>query len=427
MLPITIDPRCPLHRCLSSLEFVMINPPHACVRRRLAHLLSAALLAATTSTWAAPPKPAAAPKPPPALAIEVVSTHKLAPADGHRIFLVDPALGHLVDGRTHIIDGRTMRFLSLLGTGFAGYTTLSRDGRHIYVSTTYHNRLQRGTRSDVVEVYRSEDLVFDHEIELPAKRVQGLQIRALTAMSADDRFLLLQNATPATSITVVDTKNRRVAAEFDNPGCWGVLPWPANPLRLSSICGDGRIATYDLNEDGSLKTTQASVPFFDPDVDPVFMHYELVGNELTFVSYGGQVHGVSLSDAGPQPLPRWSLLDKPARKLGWRPGGFQLFAIDQRSGLLYVAMHDKGGEGSHKTPAKQIWVYDLKSQRRVAVMPGSMALSMTIAQGEQPRLYLLNAADNRLFSFDLTRARAPTKPLLTSAPMGETPVYLVLQ
>jgi methylamine dehydrogenase heavy chain len=29
------------------------------------------------------------------------------------------------------------------------------------------------------------------------------------------------------------------------------------------------------------------VPFFDADADPVFMHYERLGDELLFVSYGG--------------------------------------------------------------------------------------------------------------------------------------------
>lgn len=398
-------------------------------RRLPAVLVGACLALLSAGALAAPPKAAAKapPPPPPALPIEDIGIQKLAPADGHRIFLVDPAMGHLVDGRTHIVDGRSMRFLSLLGTGFAGYTTLSRDGRYIYVSTTYHSRGQRGTRTDVVEIYRSDDLVFEQEIELPTRRAQGLQIRALTATTADDRFLLLQNATPAASISVVDTRSRRVTTEFENAGCWGVLAWPGDPRRLSSVCGDGRLATYELGEDGTLKSTKMSEPFFDPDTDPVFMHYEWVGDELTLLSFAGQVHTLRLSGGEVQALPRWSLVDAAARKKGWRPGGFQLFAIDPRRGMLYVAMHEGGGEGSHKTPASQIWVVDLKTQRRVATMPGTVALSMTISQGESPRLYLLNAADNRLHAFDLSRSRAPAKAIKVSDPMGETPVYLVLQ
>lgn len=395
-------------------------------RRSRAGLVQACLAMLAFGALAAPPKPPAKPQPPP-LPTEDIGMQRLAPADGHRIFLVDPAMGHLADGRTHIVDGRSMHFLGLLGTGYAGFTTLSRDGRYIYVSTSYHSRVQRGTRTDVVEIYRSEDLVFEQEIELPTKRTQGLQIRALTATSADDRFLLLQNATPAASITVVDTRERRVVTEFPNSGCWGVIPWPSDARRLSSICGDGRLATYELNADGTLKSTQASAPFFDPDTDPVFVHYEWIGDELTLLSFAGKVHPLRLSGGTVSALPTWSLVDAAARKQGWRPGGFQLFAIDPRRGTLYVAMHAQGGEGSHKTPAQQIWVVDLKSQRRVATMPGTMALSMTISQGDAPRLYVLNAADNRLHAFDLSRSRAPAKAVKVSDPTGETPVYLVLQ
>lgn len=364
---------------------------------------------------------------PPPLPAEQISVRALPAPDGQRIYLVDPALGHLVDGRTHVVDGNRMQYLGLLGTGFAGSTTLSRDGRYIYVSTTYHSRLQRGTRTDVVEAWRSADLGFDHEIEIPPKRAQGLQIRAITATSVDGRFLFVQNATPATSITVVDLQQRRVASEFANPGCWGVLPWPGDARRVSSVCGDGRLATYELSAGGTLETTHPGVPFFDPDADPIFMHFEQVGDTLTFLSYRGRVHRLRLAAGGPQVEPPWSLVDQADARGGWRPGGFQLFAIDRRSGLLYVSMHPKGSEGSHKTPAAQLWVVDPQTRRRLARVPGHGALSMAISKGERPRLYLLSASDNRILSLDLSRTQAPARPLARSEPVGETPVYLELQ
>jgi methylamine dehydrogenase heavy chain len=364
---------------------------------------------------------------PPELPNEQVTQATLPAPDGQRIYLIDPALPHLVDGRAHVVDGGPMKYLGLLGTGYAGFVTLSADGRLIYVATTYHSRLQRGTRTDVIEAWRSDDLTFDHEIELPPRRAEALQIRALTGISADGRFLLLQNATPATSVTVVDLPGKRVASEFANPGCWGVLPWPSDPLRLSSVCGDGKLATYELDAEGKLKSTQASGRFFDPDTDPIFMHYEAVGDMLSFVSYHGRVHRVKLDAGGPHFEPPWSLLDAATSREGWRPGGFQLFAIDRRKDLMYVAMHPKGGEGSHKTPAAQLWVVDLKAKRRIARLPGHGALSMAMSAAPPQRLYLLRAEDNRIVSLDLSRTPTPTKPLARSEPVGETPVYLVVQ
>lgn len=347
---------------------------------------------------------------------------------GPRLWLSDPAMGHLVDGRMHLVDGGRLDFVALLGSGYAGLVQLSRDGRHVYVATTYHSRLQRGTRTDVVEVYRASDLALLHEIEIPPKRTQGLQIKALTAVSADDRFLFVQNATPATSITVVDLQARRVTAEIENPGCWGALPWPANARRISTICGDGTTTTYDLDAAGALAATHAGPAFFDADRDPVFMHFEQHGERFFFVSFAGMVHAVRTGDTAlvPDGAP-WSLMTDAARKQGWRPGGFQLFAVDPNGRRLVVAMHEGGGEGSHKNPASQLWVYDLAQQRRLGRLPGHTALSMSFGPPAAPDLlYVLSAADNRIVRLDFAGAKLPTQPR-RSDPIGETPVYLVLQ
>jgi methylamine dehydrogenase heavy chain len=254
--------------------------------------------------------------------------------------------------------------------------------------------------------------------------VQGLQTRALGAMSADDRFLLLQNATPATSVSVVDVAGRRLAAEIETPGCYGVIAWPKQPRRFSAVCGDGTLATYELDDKGALATRTVSPPFFKPEVDPILKHNELSGERLTFVSYHGQVYTIELGGDAPSFAAPWSMLDTATRKQGWRPGGYELFAVE--GDRLYVAMHDHGAEGSHKNPAKEIWIVDLKAQRRVARMPGQAAVSMAIAHGAAPRLFVLSGADNRLLSWDLARLRAPYKPLARSEPFGETPVYLEL-
>ena len=308
------------------------------------------------------------------LPVEQASIAALPPADAYRLYLVDPAMGHLVDGRLHVIDGARMKYLALIGTGFAGTTVLSRDRKTIFVATTYHSRLERGTRSDVVEIYRADDLSFQREIE--------------------------------------------------TPGCYGVIAWPKQPRRFSALCGDGTLATYDLSDSGTLASSSISPRFFDPDVDPLFMHYELAGERLTFVSYHGQVQTVDLAGAAPVFAAPWSLLDAATRKQDWRPGGYELFAID--GGRLYVAMHDHGAEGTHKNPAKEIWVVDLKAQRRVARMPGQTAVSMAIAHGAAPRLFVLSGADNRLLAWDLRSLRFPYRPLARSEPVGDTPVYLEL-
>lgn len=361
------------------------------------------------------------------LPIETVTMEPLAAADPYRLYLTDPVMGHLVDGRIHVIDGSTMRYLGMTGIGFAGTPLLSRDGKELYVATTYHSRVQRGARTDVVEVWSTKDLSFSHEIVIPPKHAQGAPIKALLQTTADNRFLLVQNATPATSVTVVDLQNRRVAGEFANPGCWGILPWRSTPTRFSTVCGDGTLTTFELGADGSTATNTRSAKFFDADVDPVFMHFEVVDDRVTLVSYGGKVYGIDLAGETPRFEAPWPLLDVDAVKAAWRPGGYQFFAIEPRRGRLFVAMHQGAEEGRHKDPAKEIWVFDMGAKRRVARMPGHAALSMALARTETPRLFLLSSADNSLIAYDVRDESRLTKPLVRSAPVGETPIYLETQ
>jgi methylamine dehydrogenase heavy chain len=298
------------------------------------------------------------------------------------------------------------------------------------VATTYHSRLQRGTRTDVVEVYRTDDLTFSHEIEIPAKHAQGLPIKALMQPSADGRFLLIQNATPATSVTVVDTQARKVTAEIANPGCWGAIPWPKQSTRFSSICGDGTVQTFDLNADGTPAGAKRSARFFDPDKDPVFMHYSAgsvgssggSGSTLTMLSFYGTVQQITLEGDAPSFAPTWNFLSDADRKQGWRPGGFQFFEVV--GGQLIVGMHAKGAEGTHKNPAEQLWTIDLATKKRVARTPGFGTLSMTQTREAQPKLVLLSALDNTLRVLDPAQPATMRKPLRVSEPMGETPVYL---
>ena len=358
------------------------------------------------------------------LPAEQIRIEPLLPANDLRLYLTDPSMGHLVDGRVHIIDGTKMRYLGLIGTGFAASTVLSPDRKHLFVATTYHSRLQRGTRSDVVEIYRTDDLTFEREIEIPAKHAQGLQIKALMQPSADGRFLLIQNATPATSVTVVDLVAGQVTTEIANPGCWGTLPWPKNATRFSSICGDGTLMTYDLDATGKPAGSQRSPRFFDPDTDPVFMHYEMVDTRATLVSYYGTVHRINLSGELPSFAPTWSLVDTATKKQGWRPGGYELFAVDPKTDRLYIGMHGKGAEGTHKNPAEQIWAVDLSQQKRLSRTPGHTAISMALTHGDKPQLILLSGADNTLVALDVVKPGGLAKPIQKSAPFGETPVYL---
>lgn len=358
------------------------------------------------------------------LPVETLTATALPADASRRLYVSDAALPHIADSRVLVVDGDTMRYLGMVGTGYFAQTALTPDGRYLLNATTYHARGDRGPRSDVLEVWRTSDLGLEFEVELPPKHAQSLYAKALTATTRDGRFVLLQNATPATSVTVVDLQKRSVVAELPNPGCWGLLPWIDGTNRFSSVCGDGTLKTFALDAEGRPRDLQASAKFFDPDRDPVYMHFERQGDRILMLSYGGAVHSLRLSGEAPAFDPTWSLLQEQDRQEGWVPGGIQLFAADPNGTRLAVGMHSKGQEGSHKRPAEQLWLFDTANHQRLDRVPGRHAIGMAVSAKAPARLYVLNAAEATVASFDMNAPEALRKPLRVSDRIGETPVYL---
>lgn len=381
-------------------------------RKRL-RLLTLPLMLATPLAGAQANRPEPLPE-------ETMRVERLTPPDGNRLFVTDFVFGHMVDGRMHVVDGPAGRYLGMITTGFGALTTVAPDGKAIYVATTYYPRLYRGQRSDVVEIHDPQSLELKAEIDIPPRRAQAASYRSMLATSADGRFLFVQNATPATSVTVVDLAAKKFVSEIQTPGCWSIQVWPKGH-RFSAICGDGTLLTVTLDADGQPKSRERSARFFDPDQDPIYIHPELRGDERYYVSYNGNVYPVRLRGDAPEFSPAWQLLDASDRQAVWRPGGMQVSALHASSGTLFVNMHDHGEEGTHKNPSKEIWAFDLATQRRTARIPSNGAVAITASQGAMPLLYALNPGSGEVAVHRI----AKDYPLLRTIPrVGETAVFM---
>lgn len=382
-------------------------------RRQLGWLLLPALLAA--------PLAQAGPGRPPALPEEEMRVERLPAPDGQRLYVTDFVFHHMVDGRVHVLDGRAGRYLGMVPTGFGALTTVSPDGRALYVATTYYPRLYRGQRSDLVEIHDAETLELQAEIEIPPKRAQAASYRSMLVSSADGRFLYVQNATPATSVSVIDLQRRQFVGEVQTPGCWSIQAWPQGH-RFSALCGDGTLLTVTLDEQGQVSGRERSAAFFDPDRDPIYIHPESQGEQRYFISYHGNVYPVRLSGEQPVFADKWSLLNARDRRQAWRPGGMQVSALHSDSHTLFVNMHDRGEEGSHKNPSKEIWAFDLRTQQRTARIPSNGAVSLTASQGADGRLYALNPMTGGIAVHRIAGGRYPLERSIPQ--VGETAVFM---
>lgn len=357
------------------------------------------------------------------LPTESITTGKLPPPNPYRIYLHDVAIGHIVDGRLHVIDGENLRYEGVIATGLAGQAALSADRKEIFVATTYYSRLSHGVRTDVVDVHDAQTLALTGEIEIPPRHAQSLHYKGTIRPSADGRWLFVQYATPATSVGIIDLKTRKAVNEVATPGCWAILPAASVGGRFSTVCGDGTLLTVSLDDAGQVRTQKRSARFFDPDKDPIFIHGEQDGDTYRFVSFHGEIHTAHVGGEVASYDAPWSILGAADRKQGWRPGGYQVFAQHNASGRLYVGMHDKGKEGSHKTPAKEIWTVDLASKKRIARSPGNDAIALAVSQGERPRLFAYDGVKAAIAVFDASRKLTLSKRM---EGVGETPTQMEL-
>lgn len=347
---------------------------------------------------------------------EKLTINPLKPATPHRIYLTDLVLGHVIDGRIHVIDGDSFDYLGLIPTGLFGLTALSNDSSEMYVATTYYTKRNRGDRFDLFEVYDTATLELEAEVEIPAKHAQALPYKGTLTSTSDGRFVLIQNSTPASSISVVDRPAEKFVAEIDTPGCWIMLPSASNARRFSTLCGDGTILTITLDETGKAASQQRSGKLFDAEKDPLFVQAESIGDTYYFVSYEGMIHEINLGGETAVTEATWSLLDAADRDGQWKPGGYQLLALDAKAGRLYVGMHDGARDGSHKFPAKELWAFDINTKKRVQRIEGSNSIAMSLSDEEQPYLYVYDGMTTEFVKYETLPA---LKPVARSGPFGE--------
>ena len=374
--------------------------PHR-ISRLVAALATTALSTLAVPGWAAKPVP-------PELPPETLTTKPTVADHDARVYVADVAISHISDGRVRVYDARNGRLLGMVSTAYAGNFALSGKRDELYVATTHLSRSSRGERTDVLEVHDTNNLSFKYEVVLPTKRAQALNYRGLVRPTANGKFVLVQNATPATSITVVDLAGRKVVAEVPTPGCWGVMPAASHGSRFSMLCGDGTVATVTLDDAGQAVDRQVTAKLFDGDTDAWFHHAEQVGDRYWFLSYLGKVTELNLGGAVAQVVATQDMPSAAEKKAGWRPGGYQNFAVDPSGHYLVAGMHPNGKEGSHKLPAAKLWVHDLQSGKRAAVLPGAAVLAITFS-GNGRRLMALDGEKGALHSWGWNPGKAGIK------------------
>jgi len=319
----------------------------------------------------------------------------LKPDNGHRLYIVDkfpPA--HGIDSRIHVIDGDTFAILGQMSNGHFGSFALSADRKTLFDATTFFSRGDHGTRTDVVEYYDTSTLIPRSETLLSGKRAMTNQYSVFLVESAESKYLLVQNATPATSVSIIDLSKKAVLSEIATAGCFGIFAASKVPGRFSSLCGDGTALTVDFDAHGKETGRRRSGALFDPDRDALFITGVKMGDRTLFVSFLGNVHSIDFSgDMATQDSP-WTFIDPREQAAHWRPGGYGNIAYSPFNGQLYVGMHPNGFEGSHKNPAEEIWKVDVARHQVTGRVKSDGANYLQVSKEAHPLLFSVNVKED---------------------------------
>lgn len=329
------------------------------------------------------------------LPAEHATVAELKRDNGHRLYIADktpPA--HAVDSKIRIIDGDDFSILGQVTNGSFGSFAISADRKTLFDATSFFSRGDHGVRTDVLEYYDTATLNPRTETVLSSKRAMSNQYPVFLVESAEAKYLLVQNATPATSVSVIDLATRAVLSEVPTAGCFGIYASSKVPGRFSALCGDGTALTVDFSAAGKETGRQRSATLFDPDQDALFISGVKMGDKTIFISFLGNVHVIDFSgEVATQETP-WTFIGAKEKAAHWRPGGYANFAYSPSNHQLYVGMHPDGEEGSHKTPAAEIWKVDVAKHGVTARAKSDGANYLQVSKEAHPLLFTVNVTQN---------------------------------
>ena len=344
------------------------------------------LMISVSAQAAPPPQPQKEPLKP-----ETSDEATLPPAGPHRFFNMSYAPSIV------IYDADAAKIEGEVPVGHDSNIALAPDDSRIYITETIFTHGNRGARLDLLSVYDSKTLHLLKEVELPGRALVGYKLRNLD-INASGKRAYVYNMRPAGSVLYVNLTTQAVGGSIETPGCAMVFAWGED--GVSSLCGDGSLATITMPEGGTPKITH-SKPFFDANNDPIFDNslVDHATDTAVFLTYTGLIYTVKL---GAEPVidKPWSLQEAAGQKrpgtggdeLAWRPGGVQPIAWHKSTDRLYVLMHP-GNYWSHNTGATEIWAVNLKTHALIAryaapETPEGPIKSIAVTQKEKPQLIL---------------------------------------
>ncbi|MFT3904772.1 MAG: amine dehydrogenase large subunit [Steroidobacteraceae bacterium] len=308
-----------------------------------------------------------------------------------------------------VTNAEELKYLGSMGgvPSWRGNLIVPPGGDTIWLTNSYYSHGVPMVRDDVVEQWNINTLSpTGLEIKVPPRLSMRGSDRTMATLSSDGKWMFLQNATPATSVSVVDLSTNKFLYEIPLPGCFGVYAQIKDPKKFVSFCGDGQLVTVTIDARGRNTLVERSSAIFNADVDPVFVAAERDGDTLYTVSYNGDVYKIDISGATATLVDKYSI--NAGVKGGWKPGGLQLLAYAPEARVLFVLMRPNSKDGDHVEPSSEVWSVDVTSKKVLSRSTVSNATGVAYGALPTPALYMNDREGKTLVRYALDPSAAYT-------------------
>lgn len=381
-------------------------------------LFSGVAMLAMTTALSAQEAPAAQPAPIEPETLTVEKTIKPGP----NVLVLDQSWSG--SSRVNVYSAADLSMQGNIGTGLVAEMAVSPDGKSLYTASAYAKRITRGETEAIVTEFDIATLSDKREIPISNRFAQVSSQPSLLTFVDGGKYLLAQNATPATSVSVVDLAAGKQIAEIPTPGCWGILATESG-RGFMTLCGDGSMKVYTFAEDGTFGDPKTGKAIFDPDKDALYTNPARTKDGFLFMSFNGNIHDVRIEDGTPKLVDKFSITEGTE---GWAPGGTSsVIAYSQPSGVAFVLMHSDAKDGSHKNPAEEIWAVDVAGKKTLYRSKADEETAIIVSQDMPPVLYASGDEKSELNRYSVDpEAKFAARPEQKAEELGSFPTMLLL-
>lgn len=326
--------------------------------------------------------------------------------DARRVYVTDPA-DFAIATRIITIDGNNAKVLATTDTGIVPNPVISSTGKFFGAASTVFSRVSKGKRDDYIEIYDAKSHNVIADIDIPEIRLLVNTYPGMTALTPDDKHMLIYQFSPSPGVGLVDLDAKKFVKLMDVPDCYHVFPVSADTFYMH--CREGHLLKATFDAAGNIKHTKTKV--LHPENKHVINTpaFSAKAKRLVWPTYDGTIYQVDFSGDDAKFQDSFEAFTEEEKGQSWAPGGWVPVAYHRGTDQIYL-LADQRAKWTHKYSSRFVFVYDAKTGKRLNKIDlGHEVNSIAVSSDENPQLYGISTHDRTLYIYDAKSGKETSK------------------